>query len=63
MQQRVRIEKVLNDNKAFDEKTAVDPEELGINYERTLQLMEEGGLIGRTSENKIYLTEKARKCK
>jgi len=41
----------------------VDPEELGINYERTLQLMEEGGLMGRTSENKIYLTEKARKCK
>jgi hypothetical protein len=55
------VVKVLRESKAFDESTAVDPEEAGINYKRVLNLMEQGGLIGRTSEGKIYLTEKGRK--
>jgi len=58
---KIKTEKVLKEKKAFNEKTAVDPEEAGIYYIRTLKLMEEGGLIRRTSEGKIYLTEKGRK--
>jgi len=58
---RIKTEKILRERKAFDEETAVNPKEAGINYGRTLKLMEEGGLIRRTSEGKIYLTEKGRR--
>jgi hypothetical protein len=32
-----------------------------LDFETTLQIMEEGGLIGRTTEGKIYLTKKGEK--
>lgn len=58
---RIRVEKALKKRKAFDEALAVNPEEAGIDYKRILKLMDEGGLINRTQEGKIYLTGKGRK--
>jgi repressor of nif and glnA expression len=60
---KIRVVKVLQDRKAFDETTGVSPEEAKINFKYTLKLMEEGGLIKRTSDGRIYLTEKGQKTK
>lgn len=58
LRQRRKILRTLRDKKAFNKKTAVDPEEAGINYKHVLKLMERGEVIGKTSDGKIYLTEK-----
>lgn len=58
---RKRIERILEKRRAFNENTAVNPEEAGINYKRVLELMNRGGIIAKTPEGKIYLTEKGRK--
>lgn len=55
---RFKIEKALEDRKAFDANTAVDAEEAGVNSREVLDLMARDGLIGRTSEGKIFMTKK-----
>jgi len=60
---RKRVETVLEKRRAFNENTAVNPEEAGINYKRILELMNRGGIIAKTPEGKIYLTEKGRKSR
>jgi hypothetical protein len=55
---RFRIEKALNERQAFDEHTATDAGEANVNFMPVLDLMERGGLIGRTSEGKIFMTKK-----
>jgi len=54
---RFKIEKALNQRKAFDENTATDAEEAKVNFKGVLDLMEKNGLIGRTHEGKIFMTK------
>ncbi|MCW4000041.1 MAG: hypothetical protein NWE93_07365 [Candidatus Bathyarchaeota archaeon] len=55
-----KIEKALKERGAFDEKSAADAEKADVNYEGVLELMEKNGLIAKTSEGKVYLTEKGK---
>jgi hypothetical protein len=55
---QLRIETALRKRKAFDEKTAADTQEAQINFKTALDLMERGGLIGRTGDGKVFLTQK-----
>jgi len=57
---RRRIERILREKQAFDEKTAVSPEETGITEKEVLVLMEKGGLITRTQDGKMYLIPKGK---
>jgi hypothetical protein len=58
---RSKIEKALKQRKAFDENTAADAEEAKMNFKGVLDLMEKNGLIGRTSEGKIFMTKQGQK--
>jgi flavin-dependent dehydrogenase len=61
---RRKIEEILKEKQAFDEHTAIDPEKekaRAMKFKRVLELMEEGGLIRRTCDGRIYLTQKGRK--
>ncbi len=55
---RFKIETALKERKAFDKKSAADLEEAKINFQAVLDVMEKSGLIGRTSEGKIFMTQK-----
>jgi ribosomal protein S19E (S16A) len=56
----MRIETELNNNRAYDEKSAMDPVTSKINIDAVLQIMEETGLVSKTAEGKIYLTQKGK---
>jgi hypothetical protein len=55
---QAKIEKELNEMKAFDEYSAADAEEARINFKAMLDLMEKNGLMGRTFNGKIFMTKK-----
>lgn len=53
-----RIELSLKENKAFDEKTAIDLKAADLPLAHALDIMEKSGLIARTHEGKVYMTPK-----
>jgi hypothetical protein len=55
---RFKIEAVLKDKKAFNEKSAATFEETELNFKEALYIMEKSGLIGKTSEGRIFMTQK-----
>ena len=55
---RLRIEKALTERKAFDNTSATDAKEAKIDIQPMLDLLERRGLIGRTTEGKIFMTQK-----
>jgi len=55
---QAKIEKELQEMKAFDEKSAAAAEEAKINFKAILDLMEKNGLIEKTLNDKIYMTKK-----
>lgn len=55
---QAKIEKELKDREAFDESSAADAEEAKINFKAILDMMERSGLICRTCEGKIFMTQK-----
>jgi hypothetical protein len=57
---RFKIETELKNRQAFDEKSAIQAEQSMLNLGAILRIMEDKGLIGRTVEGKIYMTEKGK---
>lgn len=55
---QAKIQKELKEREAFDETSAADAEEAKINFKVILDLMEKNGLIGRTCDGKIFMTQK-----
>ncbi len=55
---RFKIETALKERKAFDEQSAVNLEDANINFVAILDVMEKSGLIGKTTEGKIFMTTK-----
>jgi hypothetical protein len=55
---RLKIEKALQERKAFDHKSATDAKEAKIDIQPLLDLLERRGLIGRTAEGRIFMTKK-----
>ena len=55
---QAKIEKELQKMEAFDENSAADAEKAKINFKAILDLMERNGLIGRTFNGKIFMTER-----
>jgi hypothetical protein len=55
---RFKIETALKERKAFNEQSAVNLEEAKLNFVAVLDVMEKGGLIGKTPEGKIFMTPK-----
>ncbi len=55
---RLKIEAALKNKEAFNEKSAAFFEETQLDFKEALEIMEESGLIGRTKEGKIFLTQK-----
>jgi hypothetical protein len=55
---RVKIEMALKDKRAFDVKTAADLQVANLDLVPVLDIMEKGGLIARTPEGKVYMTQK-----
>ncbi len=55
---RFKIETVLKDKKAFNEKNAAAFEETKLDFKESLEIMEKSGLIGKTSEGRIFMTQK-----
>jgi hypothetical protein len=55
---RYKIEKALKERNAFDENTATDAQEAKVNFVGVLDLMERGGLIARTADGKVFMTQK-----
>lgn len=55
---RVKIEIVLKEKRAFDVKSATDLQMANLNFLPALDIMEKSGLIVRTSEGKVYMTQK-----
>jgi hypothetical protein len=55
---RYKIETALKERKAFDLKTATNAAEAKINFNAVLEVMEKSGLIGKTPEGKIFMTQK-----
>jgi hypothetical protein len=55
---QAKIQKELKEGEAFDESSVTDAEEAKINFKSILDLMERSGLIGRTWEGKIFITQK-----
>jgi hypothetical protein len=55
---QLKIEYTLKQREAFDEKTATDIQDAQIDFKIVLDLMERNGLIGRTMEGKVFLTQK-----
>ncbi len=51
---RVKIESALKKTKSFDEKSATEI----LEFHAVLDIMEKGGLVGRTPEGKFYMTKK-----
>ena len=60
---QAKIQKELKEREAFDESSAADAEEAKINFKSILDLMEKGGLIERTFEGKIFITQKGQQKK
>ncbi len=48
----------MKDKKAFNEKSAAAFEETKMDFKESLDIMEKSGLIGRTSEGRIFMTQK-----
>jgi hypothetical protein len=58
---RLRIEKILKENRAFDENSALDPERFGIKEKGVLRMMtEDGHLMTAADGKRIYFSEKGR---
>jgi hypothetical protein len=57
---RLKIETELKKKNAFDEKSAVNADKSMLNFSAILKIMEENGLIGKTADGKIFLTQKCR---
>ncbi len=55
---RFKIEYALKREGAFDEKSALDAEEAHIDFHAMLDVMEKSGLISRTQEGKVFMTQK-----
>jgi hypothetical protein len=55
---RFQIESALKERKAFDEKNAADLAVVNLNMTAILDVMEKGGLIGKTIEGKVFMTQK-----
>ncbi len=55
---RFKIETTLKERKAFNEKSAACLDEVKIDFRGVLDLMEKKGLIVRTFEGKIFITQK-----
>lgn len=51
-----KIESALKEKKAYDKKSATDILEFGA----VLDVMEKGGLIGKTQDGKYYITKKGK---
>lgn len=54
---RYKIEAALKERKAFDENSAADATEAKVNFKGVLDLMERGGLIGRTVDGRVFMTK------
>jgi len=57
---RFRIESVLKERKAFDPHSAADLQQSAVNFQSMLDVMEQSGLIGKTTDGKIFMTQKGR---
>ncbi len=55
---RFKIETALKERKAFDITTAANLEEAQVNFVAILDVMEKSGLIGKTPEGKVFMTQK-----
>ena len=55
---RFRIESVLKERKAFDPNSAADLNQTTVNFQAMIDVMEQSGLIGKTTDGKIFMTEK-----
>lgn len=55
---RFRIESVLKERKAFDPSSAADLQQTTINFQAMLDVMEQSGLIWKTTDGKIFMTQK-----
>jgi hypothetical protein len=55
---RFKIESALKEKQAFDEKSAADPEAAKVNFQPVLDIMEKSGLISRTPDGRIFMTQK-----
>ena len=60
---RSKIESALNERKAFDEQSAIYIEDEKVNFVAVLDVMERSGLIGKTPEGKIFMTQKGQQKK
>jgi len=57
---RFKIEITLKERKAFDEKSAADLMETHVNFKPILDVMEQSGLISKTLDGKVFMTQKGR---
>ena len=57
---RFKIEKTLKEKKAFDEKSAADLIGSYVNFQPILEVMEQSGLISKTADGKVFITQKGR---
>ncbi len=55
---RFRIETALKERNAFNVSSAADVKEARINFVEVLNIMEKGGLIDRTFDGKVFMTQK-----
>jgi hypothetical protein len=55
---RFRIESVLKERKAFDPNSAADLNQTTVNFQAMIDVMEQSGLIGKTTDGKIFMTQK-----
>ena len=55
---RFKIESVLKERKAFDQNSAADLEQAKVNFQAMVDIMEQSGLIGKTPEGRIFMTQK-----
>jgi hypothetical protein len=53
-----KVEKALRERNAFDENSAADAKKAEVDFEGVLDMMQKNGLIAKTAEGKIFLTEK-----
>jgi hypothetical protein len=55
---RLKIETALKETKAFNEQSAFNLEEAKVNFVNNLDVTEKTGLIGKTPQGKIFMTQK-----